>query len=47
MNIIETEFTDLYIIDPLVHKDERGYFFESYRDDIFRQSWRYKFYTRK
>ncbi len=37
MNIIETEFTDLYIIDPLVHKDERGYFFESYRDDIFRQ----------
>ena len=37
MNIIETEFTDLYIIDPLVHKDKRGYFFESYRDDIFKE----------
>ena len=37
MNIIETEFADLYIIDPLVHKDKRGYFFESYRDDIFKE----------
>ncbi len=30
MNIITTPFEGLLIIEPKVHKDERGYFFESY-----------------
>lgn len=30
MNIIETPIQDLYIIEPKVFEDDRGYFFESY-----------------
>jgi len=30
MNIITTAFTDLFVIEPNVFKDDRGYFFESY-----------------
>ena len=30
MNIIKTEFLGLYIIEPQVFEDTRGYFFESY-----------------
>ena len=30
MKAIETEFNGLYIIEPAVYKDRRGYFFESY-----------------
>lgn len=30
MKIIKTEIPDLYIIEPKVFEDERGYFFESY-----------------
>ena len=30
MHIIETGFSGLYIIEPVVYKDSRGYFFESY-----------------
>jgi dTDP-4-dehydrorhamnose 3,5-epimerase len=30
MNIIETPFQDLYIIEPKIFEDDRGYFFESY-----------------
>ena len=31
MQIIETEIRDLYIIEPQVWKDDRGYFFETYQ----------------
>lgn len=34
MNIIETDFEDLLIIEPTVIGDERGYFYESYRADL-------------
>lgn len=37
MKIIDSKFDGLYIIKPVVHSDERGYFFESYRDDIFKK----------
>ena len=37
MKIIDSKLDGLYIIKPLVHSDERGYFFESYRDDIFKK----------
>lgn len=30
MKIIETNFEGVYVIEPAVHYDERGYFFESY-----------------
>ncbi|MBO7523505.1 MAG: dTDP-4-dehydrorhamnose 3,5-epimerase family protein, partial [Bacteroidales bacterium] len=30
MEIIKTNFEGLYIIEPKVFPDERGYFFESY-----------------
>jgi dTDP-4-dehydrorhamnose 3,5-epimerase len=30
MNVINTEITDLYIIEPKVFEDSRGYFYESY-----------------
>ena len=33
----KTEFTGLMIFEPVVFEDSRGYFFESYNADIFRQ----------
>lgn len=35
MNFIETKIKDLYIIEPKVFEDSRGYFFESYNEKIF------------
>lgn len=32
MNITRTDIEDLWIIEPSVFKDDRGYFFESYHD---------------
>ncbi|OIP00610.1 MAG: dTDP-4-dehydrorhamnose 3,5-epimerase [Bacteroidetes bacterium CG2_30_33_31] len=37
MEIIKTKIQDLIIIKPDVFKDERGYFFESYNFDRFRE----------
>ena len=35
MKIISTNLMDLYIIQPNIIEDSRGYFMESFRDDIF------------
>ncbi|WP_444912178.1 dTDP-4-dehydrorhamnose 3,5-epimerase [Microbulbifer sp. PAAF003] len=35
MNIIETDIPDVKIIEPKIFGDERGFFFESFRDDVF------------
>lgn len=35
MNFIETEIKGVYIIEPRVFEDARGYFFESFRQDEF------------
>ena len=35
MIITKTSFPDLFIIQPKVFQDERGYFFESYNKDAF------------
>jgi dTDP-4-dehydrorhamnose 3,5-epimerase len=35
MNFIETEIKDLFIIEPKIWKDDRGYFFESYNKQSF------------
>ncbi len=37
MKIIKTDFEGLLIIEPEVYEDERGYFFESFRDDVFQK----------
>ncbi|MBO3699699.1 dTDP-4-dehydrorhamnose 3,5-epimerase [Roseivirga sp. E12] len=37
MKIIETGFEGLYELEPNVFGDERGYFFESYRRNTFRE----------
>ncbi len=38
MKIIETGFTGLKVVQPVVYKDSRGYFFESYKHEIFLKS---------
>ena len=35
MKITTTDFPGLYVIEPVVFNDDRGYFFESYRDEHF------------
>lgn len=37
MKIIKTEIPDLLIIQPKVFEDERGYFFESYKESLFKE----------
>ena len=37
MEIIESKIKDLLIIKPKVFADSRGYFFESYNENIFKQ----------
>lgn len=34
MRVIETEFPGLYILEPVVHGDERGFFYESYNANV-------------
>lgn len=38
MQVIPTEIPDLYIIQPKVFEDERGYFFESYNKKILSEA---------
>ena len=35
MNIVQTDITDVFIIEPEVYNDERGYFFESFNSQCF------------
>jgi dTDP-4-dehydrorhamnose 3,5-epimerase len=37
MKIIDTPITDLLVIEPKVWKDDRGYFYESFRADFFKE----------
>ena len=37
MRIIDTPIADLLVIEPKVWKDDRGYFFESFREDFFKE----------
>lgn len=37
LNFQETAFPGLFIIQPRVHKDHRGFFVETFRNDIFAQ----------
>jgi dTDP-4-dehydrorhamnose 3,5-epimerase len=38
MELIETKIKDLFIIKPIVHGDDRGYFMESYKDGWFKEN---------
>ena len=38
MELIETKLKGCYIVQPRVFKDERGYFFESYNNDVFKKA---------
>lgn len=37
MNIIETDITEVKIIEPRIFEDSRGYFFESFNEKIFKE----------
>ena len=37
MPFIQTDFPGLLVFEPLVYKDARGYFFESYNEKIFNE----------
>ena len=37
MPFVKTEFPGLFVFDPIVYEDSRGYFFESYNEKIFQQ----------
>ena len=44
MKVIKTDIEGVYIIEPIVFEDERGYFFESYNHaDLKRQGIDYNF----
>jgi dTDP-4-dehydrorhamnose 3,5-epimerase len=38
MPFIKTDFPGLYLFEPLVFEDERGFFFESYNERLFLQN---------
>jgi dTDP-4-dehydrorhamnose 3,5-epimerase len=38
MKITETGFSGLIIVEPLVHRDQRGYFMESFNHDTFQKA---------
>ncbi|RCJ15750.1 dTDP-4-dehydrorhamnose 3,5-epimerase [Nostoc sp. ATCC 43529] len=35
MNIIQTEISDVLLIEPQIFEDERGFFYESYNERVF------------
>src|SRR5690606_7370464 len=35
MEIIQTGIRDCYILSPKLYEDDRGYFFESFNEDVF------------
>lgn len=38
MNVVRTDIPDVLILEPRVFGDERGFFFESYNDKVFRET---------
>ena len=38
MKVIESALGGVLLFEPTVHGDSRGFFFESYREDLFRQA---------
>ena len=42
MKFVKTSFKDLYLVEPTLYKDERGFFTENFRKDIFENNISYK-----
>lgn len=42
MNFSRTKIPDLVVIEPTIHKDDRGFFYESYRHDLLENFLGYK-----
>ena len=38
MKVVESGLGGVLVFEPVVHGDQRGFFFESYREDLFRQA---------
>jgi len=38
MKVVESGLAGVLIFEPVVHGDQRGFFFESYREDLFRRA---------
>ena len=38
MKVVESGLGGVLVFEPVVYGDQRGFFFESYREDLFRQS---------
>ena len=38
MNVIKSDLGGVLVFEPVVHGDDRGFFYESFRDDFFRQA---------
>ena len=38
MNVVETKLPGCFIIEPAVYEDERGFFFESFNEERFKQA---------
>lgn len=47
MRFIKTESEKVWIIEPEIHGDKRGYLFESYRKDSFEEAGLYLEFTRE
>ncbi|MBM4764480.1 dTDP-4-dehydrorhamnose 3,5-epimerase [Bacillus sp. B15-48] len=37
MNIIPTKFQDVLLLEPIVYEDERGFFYESYNEKVYKE----------
>ncbi len=37
MNLIPTQISELFVIEPMVYRDERGHFFEQYNEAKFKE----------
>ena len=38
MRVVESSLGGVLLFEPVVHGDQRGFFFESYREDLFRRA---------
>ena len=38
MNVVPTDFEGLFILEPIIHEDDRGYFMESYNQNVFHKN---------
>ena len=42
MNFIPQSISDVFLIEPVIHKDKRGYFVETFKQKLFDEAVGYK-----